>query len=115
MLVRTRGRPGPLPSGHETALYRILQGALSNVLKHASARTVKVTVRARKGPAVAMTIEDDGVGFDAALPRQAFGLAAMRDRVASLGGRLRVESRPARSGRGRHGTRIEIALPLEKV
>ncbi|PYQ38281.1 MAG: hypothetical protein DMF77_24565 [Acidobacteria bacterium] len=115
VLVRTRGRPGPLPSGHETALYRILQGALSNVLKHASARTVKVTVRARKGPAVAMTVEDDGVGFDAALPRQAFGLAAMRDRVASLGGRLRVESRPARPGPGRHGTRIEIELPLEKV
>ena len=115
VLVRTRGRPGPLPSGHETALYRILQGALSNVLKHASARTVKVTVRARKGPAVVMTIEDDGVGFDAALPRQAFGLAAMRDRVASLGGRLRVESRPARPGPGRHGTRIEIELPLEKV
>ena len=113
--VRNRGLPAALPSGHETALYRILQGALSNVLKHASARTVRVTVRALKGRMVAMTIEDDGVGFDAALPRQAFGFAAMRDRVASLGGRLRVESRPARSGRGRHGTRIEIELPLEKV
>jgi len=113
--VRDRGWPGPLPSGHETALYRLLQGALSNVLKHASARTVKVTVRALKGRAVAMTIEDDGVGFDAATPRQAFGLAAMRDRVASFGGRLRVESHPAGSGRGRHGTRIEVELPLENV
>jgi signal transduction histidine kinase len=84
-------------------------------LKHANARTDRVTVRARKGPAVAMTIADDGVGFDTALPRQAFGLAAMRDRVASLGGRLRVESRPARPGRGRHGTRIEIELPLENA
>ena len=110
--VRVRGRPGPLPSGHETALYRLLQGALSNVLKHASARTVKVTVRALKNGGVAMTIEDDGVGFDAAAPRQAFGLAAMRDRVASLGGRLRVESRPAGTGRARHGTRIEVEVPL---
>jgi signal transduction histidine kinase len=111
--VRSRGLPGNVPSGHETALYRLLQGALSNVLKHARARTVTVTVRAVKGAAVLMTIEDDGVGFDAAAPGQAFGLAAMRDRVASLGGRLRVESRPIRSGRGRHGTRIEVELPLE--
>jgi signal transduction histidine kinase len=85
------------------------------VLKHASARMVRVSVRALKRRAVAMTIEDDGVGFDVALPRQAFGLAAMRDRVASLGGRLRVESQPARSGRGRHGTRIEVELPLENA
>jgi signal transduction histidine kinase len=111
--VRNRGLPSSLPSGHETALYRLLQGALSNVLKHASARTVTITVRGLKGGAVAMTIEDDGVGFDASAPRQAFGLAAMRDRVASLGGRLRVESRPAGSRRGRHGTRIEVELPLE--
>jgi signal transduction histidine kinase len=115
VLVRNRGLSGPLPSGHETALYRILQGAMSNVLKHASARMVRVSVRALKRRAVAMTIEDDGVGFDVALPRQAFGLAAMRDRVASLGGRLRVESQPARSGRGRHGTRIEVELPLENA
>jgi signal transduction histidine kinase len=109
--VRARRFAGPLPSGHETALYRLLQGALSNVLKHAHARTVAVTVRASKGGVVAMTIEDDGVGFDTAAPRQAFGLAAMRDRVTSLGGRLRLESRPAGARRGRHGTRIEVELP----
>jgi signal transduction histidine kinase len=111
--VRVRGLPGPLPSGHETALYRLLQGALSNVLKHASARTVRITVRALDGRGVGMTIEDDGVGFDVAAPHQAFGLAAMRDRVASLGGRLRVESRPAKSGGARHGTRIEVEVPLD--
>lgn len=112
--VRVQGRSfaGPLPSGHETALYRLLQGALSNVLKHAHARTVTVTVRASKAVGVAMTIEDDGVGFDTAAPRQAFGLAAMRDRVTSFGGRLRLESQPAGARRGRHGTRIEVELPL---
>lgn len=109
--VRDRGLPA-LPASHERALYRLLQGALSNVLKHASAGTVRVTVRAVKGPAVAMTIEDDGVGFDDAVPRQAFGFAAMRDRVASLGGRLRVQSRPAAPGRRTHGTRIDVELPL---
>ena len=111
--VRVRGLPGPLPSGHETALYRLLQGALSNVLKHASAHTVRITVRALDGRGVGMTIEDDGVGFDVAAPHQAFGLAAMRDRVASLGGRLRVESRPAKHGGARHGTRIEVEVPLD--
>jgi len=109
--VRDRGLPA-LPASHERALYRLLQGTLSNVLKHAAARTVKVTVRAVRGPAVAMSIEDDGVGFDDAVPRQAFGLAAMRDRVASLGGRLRVESRQAAPRRRTHGTRIDIELPL---
>jgi signal transduction histidine kinase len=112
VLVRGRSFPGPLPSGHETALYRLLQGALSNVLKHAHARWVTVTVRPSKGGGVALTIEDDGVGFDTAAPRQAFGLAAMRDRVTSFGGRLRLESQPAGARRGRHGTRIEVELPL---
>jgi signal transduction histidine kinase len=111
--VRDRGLPTPLPTGHETALYRLLQGALSNVLKHAQARTVKVTVGAANGSVIVMAIEDDGVGFDTTVPRQAFGLAAMRDRVASLGGRLRVESRPADCGSGWHGTRIEVELPVE--
>jgi len=108
--VRDRGLPSRLPASHETAMYRLLQGALSNVLKHAAARRVNVTVGAGKGAAIVMAIEDDGVGFDTAVPRQAFGLAAMRDRVASLGGRLRVVSRPAGSG-VRHGTRIEVELP----
>jgi signal transduction histidine kinase len=112
VVVRDRGLPS-LPASHERALYRLLQGALSNVLKHARARGVTVTVRAVRGPAVAMAIEDDGVGFDDAVPRQAFGLAAMRDRVASLGGRLRVESRPAAPGRRGHGTRIDVELPLQ--
>lgn len=111
--VRDRGLPGRLPPSHETALYRLLQGALSNVLKHAEARSVKVTVGSASGDAIEMTIEDDGIGFDTAVPRQAFGLAAMRDRVASLGGRLRVESRPADLRNGRHGTRIHVELPLE--
>ena len=111
--VRDRGLPEQLPSSHETALYRLLQGALSNVLKHAQARSVRVMVGGAKGSWVEMTIEDDGIGFDTAVPRQAFGLAAMRDRVASLGGRLRVESAAAEVAGRRHGTRIDVELPLE--
>jgi signal transduction histidine kinase len=109
--VRHRGLPPALAPGHETALYRLLQGALSNVLKHARARAVKVTVGSQDGAVIFMTVQDDGVGFDTTTPRQAFGLAAMRDRVASLGGRFRVDSRPA-GPRGRHGTRLEVELPV---
>ncbi len=109
--VRDTELPTELPSTHEAALYRILQGALSNVLKHAQAGNVKVTVGSPTGTVVAMSIEDDGVGFDTEAPHRAFGLAAMRSRVTSLGGRLRVDSRPADSRR-RHGTRIDIELPL---
>jgi signal transduction histidine kinase len=111
--VRDRGLPARLPRSHETALYRLLQGALSNVLKHAQARSVKVMVGSTNGSRIAMAIEDDGIGFDTAEPRQAYGLAAMRDRVSSLGGRLRVASTPVRLPHGRHGTRIEVELPLE--
>ena len=110
--VRARGLPAKLPPGHATALYRVLQGALSNVLKHARARTVRVTVGRTSRGAVSMLIEDDGVGFDTAVRQQAFGLAAMRERVSSLGGRFRVESQPTRRGRKREGTRIEVDLPL---
>lgn len=110
--VRDGGLPARLPATHETALYRLLQGALSNVLKHAGAQGVRVTVSAKEGDTIRMTIEDDGLGFDTAAPRQAFGLAAMRDRVASLGGRFRLESRPRAQGGARHGTRIEVELPL---
>jgi signal transduction histidine kinase len=110
--VLASGTPWKLPSSHETALYRVLQGALSNVLNHARARNVVVTMGRAKQGAITMVIEDDGVGFDTAVRQQAFGLAAMRERITSLGGGFRVESRRAAAGRRRHGTRIEVELPV---
>jgi signal transduction histidine kinase len=110
--VREAGPVPKLPSSYETALYRVLQGALSNVLEHARARRVKVTTDVVDGSTFRMVIEDDGIGFDTAARHQAFGLAAMRERVASLGGRFDVESRRAEPGKRRHGTRIEITLPM---
>ena len=104
--------PERAPVSHETALYRVLQGALSNVVKHARARNVKVHLGAVRNKVIVMIIEDDGVGFDASNhpPHGAFGLTAMRDRIESLGGRIHVESRPGR----RSGARIEIDLPLSE-
>jgi signal transduction histidine kinase len=63
-----------------------------------------------------MSIEDDGVGFDAGrrAPAPSFGFKTMRERMAALGGQFSVESQPARRGRvrGRRGTRVEVRLPL---
>jgi signal transduction histidine kinase len=82
-----------LPADIETALYRIVQEALTNVVKHAHARSVSI-VLARKPDTVALVIEDDGRGFDPTTTREGgFGLEGMRERVGLLDGKLQVESR----------------------
>jgi len=81
-----------LPEEVETALYRIVQESLTNVVKHARARRVSILL-ARKDGAVKAVVEDDGQGFDpAAQTGYGYGLVGMRERLALLGGRLEVES-----------------------
>jgi signal transduction histidine kinase len=88
-----------LPSGRlapevETALYRIVQESLTNIVKHARADSVSI-VLGRKADSVSVVVEDDGVGFDPDRAREdGLGLIGMRERVSLLGGRLAVESRP---------------------
>jgi signal transduction histidine kinase len=83
-----------LPSDAETALYRVVQEALTNIVKHADAHSVSVSV-ARRESTVAAVIEDDGDGFDPRTsPGGGIGLLGMRERLALLDGRLTVESRP---------------------
>ena len=95
-----------LPSEAETALYRVVQEALTNVVKHAGAETVSIVV-ARRGAGVSAVIEDDGRGFDAAEVRDdALGIVGMRERLALLGGRLAVESTPG------VGTSLAAYVPL---
>jgi signal transduction histidine kinase len=81
-----------LPAEVETALYRIVQEALTNIVKHSHARNISL-VLTRKPGAVAVVIEDDGQGFDPEAVRDGgFGLEGMRERVGLLDGRLKVES-----------------------
>jgi signal transduction histidine kinase len=89
-----------------------LQGALSNVLKHAQAKNVKIALLNIKNSVLVMSIEDDGVGFGTGEPRHHFGLTAMRERVAVLGGKLHIQSWRTGTFDVRHGTRIEVDLPL---
>jgi signal transduction histidine kinase len=112
--VREGDMPAELARPHQTALYRVLQGALSNVLRHSKARHVTVAFACLKNSILVMTVEDDGIGFDAtgARAKQRFGLTAMRERIAVLGGKVHVQSCPASTLGGRRGTRIEVDLPL---
>jgi signal transduction histidine kinase len=88
----------------ETAIYRFVQEALTNVIRHASARHVSVLLN-RKNDAVSVVIDDDGVGFDAATAHSGVGLLGMRERVELLDGRLTVESTPGT------GTTLILDLP----
>jgi len=95
-----------LPPPVETALYRIVQEALTNVIKHSRASRVSVLVT-RKGDSVAAVVEDDGVGFTPDEVRDGgLGLVGMRERIALLGGRLTVESEPER------GTTLVAVVPV---
>jgi len=99
----------PLPPGVEAALYRVCGEALANVARHADAG--RVTVRLVSTPdSVGLLVEDDGRGFDpAGVPEDRHGILGMTERVAVLGGVLRVDSGPG------SGTRVEATLPLEGV
>jgi signal transduction histidine kinase len=94
-----------LPSEIETALYRIVQEALTNVAKHAEAQTVSIVLRRAQG-AVTAVIEDDGRGFDLAVTGHGTGLDGMRERLDLIGGKLKIETR--RGG----GATLVAVVPL---
>jgi two-component system, NarL family, sensor histidine kinase UhpB len=112
--LQGRGLAAPLPPPHQAALFRALQGALSNVVRHSRAASVTVTAAVGAGPTMVMTIEDDGVGFATRgrAPALSFGLRSMRERMETLGGHLRVRSRPAADRVRGGGTRIALTLPF---
>ncbi|MDF2848194.1 MAG: sensor histidine kinase [Oerskovia sp.] len=134
--VDVSGQPRPLPVPVETALLRIAQSALANVVQHAGATRAAVTL-SFLGDAVALDVVDDGRGFDPLAPpgphpdagggsavgqegrgddatgaatpppRSGFGLTAMRSRVAELGGTFSLETEPGA------GTALAVHLPLD--
>lgn len=101
--------PSRLDPTRETILYRLAQEALTNIGKHARARSVTLDLRAENG-CVVVHVEDDGVGFDPAkmngsTVREHFGLAFMRERIEMAGGTWELRSRPGQ------GTVIRATLP----
>jgi len=99
-------QPERLPIEVETALFRIVQESLTNVVLHAQASRVDVLISQRNGQVVA-TIEDNGVGFipSSATFEDHLGLFGMRERVEMLGGKFTVESSPGK------GTTVNVEVP----
>ena len=96
-----------LPPEVETTLYRIVQEALTNIVKHAEAANVSILLVRAKGSAT-LVIEDDGQGFDPDKTREGgLGLVGMRERAELHEGRLRIESAP-----GGEGATLVIEVPL---
>ena len=94
-----------LPSEAETTLYRVIQEALTNIVKHSRATRVSILLQ-RKNDGVVAVVEDDGTGFDRGGTRaDAIGLAGMSERVSLAGGRLQVESSPG------SGTTVVAEVP----
>jgi len=102
-----------LPAQVETTLFRVMQEALLNVVKHANARRVCIHLAVQDGWLTAL-VEDDGRGFDLAAvwhsedQARGLGLLGMQERVALLGGELTIHSQPGQ------GTRVSIKIPLER-
>jgi two-component system, NarL family, sensor histidine kinase UhpB len=111
---QTSGFKGRLSTTLETALYRIVQEALTNIAKHAQAHMVSVTLT-DEPDAIYATITDDGHGFDAEQlqkppgpgQERGWGLVGMRERASLLDGTLTIEAKPG------HGTSIYARIPQQ--
>lgn len=92
----------------EIAVYRIVQEALHNIAKHSSAKNLRLEITPSSS-SIRIVVEDDGIGFSSRRSQssQGFGLLGMRERVAALGGNVRIRSLMDK------GTRISVTLPMD--
>lgn len=108
----TDKQPKPLPEETSVILHRTVRELIRNIEKHAQARQVKMAV-GRDRDQIHISVEDDGVGFDASGVGQrfnstgGFGLFSIHEQLKHIGGRLEVESVPG------HGTRVVVVAPLQ--
>ncbi len=109
--LEIEGEEHDLPSEVRTAIFRIVQEALTNILKHAQASTASVKVIYRPD-SVYVCVDDKGQGFDQTLlektTRPSWGVMGMRERVSLLGGEFYIFSQPG------WGTRVEIEIPFTR-
>jgi len=100
-----RGDFDALPDRYRTCVYRAIQEALTNCIRHAEARSIKVNV-AGYDDRVDVSVTDDGIGLDAARRRNGLGLRGIEERVRNLHGAMRIR------GAVGEGTTLTIRLPL---
>jgi two-component system nitrate/nitrite sensor histidine kinase NarX len=101
-----------LDTSQEMQALRIVQEALANIRKHAKAHTIRVLLRCRSPGTYLILVEDDGVGFEGAVPQgnpgEHIGLSIMEERARRVGGELSIESEPG------EGTRVELVIRNER-
>ncbi|MES9815920.1 MAG: histidine kinase [Candidatus Thiodiazotropha sp.] len=101
-----------LDTSQEMQALRIVQEALANIRKHAKAHTIRVLLRCRSPGSYLILVEDDGVGFEGAVPQgnpgEHIGLSIMEERARRVGGELSIESEPG------EGTRVELVIRNDK-
>ena len=108
-LVQVPDNLPSLPDATAIGLFRILQESLTNVMRHAEAHTVELSLTL-SDDVLCMRIADDGKGFDLRAERPAsFGLVGMRERVLIMGGQLHLDTLPG------EGTTLRIHIPLDPV
>ncbi len=99
------GHLDDLPEAHRTCIYRVVQEALTNCARHAQASRIRVTIHGG-AHTVALTVEDDGVGFDTGVARaNGLGLMGAEERVRELGGQFEIISGPSK------GTLLHCEIP----
>ena len=102
--VESESVPEDLPDEYKITVYRLVQEALNNAVRHSGARNAKVEAR-REANSILVRVIDDGRGFDAVRSR-GMGILGMEERVKRLGGTLRVESQPGK------GATVTAELPI---
>jgi len=106
------GQPKPLDDDIRILLFRDVRELLTNIVRHANAHKVRVSIR-KVGSRIWVKVKDDGIGFDLSeitwMPAKTggFGLFSIRERLEEIGGRLKIESKPG------HGTTVTITAPLK--
>jgi len=111
-LVESDNLPKPLNDDIKIVLFRSVRELLVNTVKHAQAKTVRITIRGMKDT-IRIRVTDDGLGYDQADNNQgnnthAFGLFSISERIRHLGGELEIDSKPGK------GTMVTLLAPLKK-
>jgi len=107
--LKISGDLEPLGESINICIYRVIQECLTNIAKHAMATAVTISIGILEDGAVRrlrLEVKDNGVGIDPQAPHTGFGLVGMRERMAALGGELKISATPG------SGTRISVLLPL---
>ncbi|MDO8312195.1 MAG: PAS domain S-box protein [Sideroxyarcus sp.] len=95
-----------LNTNQSTTIFRIIQESLNNVVKHAQASEVHITLK-KRGKSLLLTIEDNGIGLNLdEQKKQSFGLLGIRERALMVGGKARIKSQPGK------GTKVSASIPL---